>query len=93
MEVTLSSGARLDRFPEPKGPAGSPAGPAAAWEPLEAPPQSGYRFEAHLQRLAAAPPPELLAAVEARRARGQALARARELVQQEAAGALDGGAA
>lgn len=87
VEVTLGSGARLDSFPETDGAASVPS-PAAAWEPLEAPPCSGYRFEALLQRIAAAPPPELLAAVEARRVRGQALARARELAQQEAAGAL-----
>lgn len=87
--MTLGSGTRLEDFPEEPSQPGAVA-TAEAWEALETPPQSGYLFEQLLQRIAANLPPELLAAVEARRERGQALREARALARREAAGALGG---
>lgn len=87
VEVTLGSGAKRVQFPEPKPSQQQQQGREASWAPLQAPPCSGYRFEAHLQRIAADLPPELVAAVEARRERGRRLAEARERAREEAAGA------
>ena len=85
-EVQLGSGAKLSNFPETANGRGGPAA-EAAWEPLPTPPRSGYRFEAHLQRIAADLPPQLLAAVEERRERGRRLTEARQAAAQQAAGA------
>lgn len=85
-EVQLGSGAKLSSFTDTANGRGGPAG-EAAWEPLPTPPRSGYRFEAHLQRIAADLPPQLLAAVEERRERGRRLAEARQAAAQQAAGA------
>ena len=89
VEVRLGSGTKLTSFPEPGAAKGGQQG-GAAWEALPTPPRSGYRFEAHLQRIAADLPPQLLAAVEERRARGRRLAEARQAQAQEAAGAPRG---
>ncbi|KAL4426371.1 hypothetical protein ABPG77_004665 [Micractinium sp. CCAP 211/92] len=87
VEVALDSGSKRVQFPEPNpSQQEQQQGGAASWEPLQAPPCSGYRFEAHLQRIAADLPPELVAAVEARRERGRRLAEARERAREEAAG-------
>ncbi len=88
VEVALDSGSKRVQFPEPNpSQQEQQQGGTASWEPLQAPPCSGYRFEAHLQRIAADLPPELVAAVEARRERGRRLAEARERAREEAAGA------
>lgn len=86
VEVQLGSGAKLSSFPEAAAGRSGPAG-EAAWDPLPTPPRSGYRFEAHLQRIAADLPPQLLAVVEERRERGRRLAEARQAAAQQAAGA------
>lgn len=87
VEVRLGSGSKQVHFPEAAG-SGSRQQSPALWDPLQAPPRSGYLFEQHLQRLQADPPPQLLALVEARRQRGRQLAAAREQARQEAAGEL-----
>jgi hypothetical protein len=90
--VALDSGRKLhldshdDTFGSPQQPE------LPSWEPVEAPPASGYRYEALLQRLAADPPPQLLAAVEERRRRAgalrEALWEARQRAEQASVGEL-----
>ena len=87
VEVQLGSGTKVASFPQAPSDVQQPA---TDWEPLQAPPRSGYLFEQLLQRIAADVPPELVAAVEARRERGRALAEAREKLKLEEAGAWGG---